>query len=152
MCHAGNLFSDFQFHSLGIVQRHSGRSFHDKTTVDFGRFLVTGVDADKYKFRTPPLRNVTLTAPYFHDGSADSLMAAVKQHAVPLAAAKEYDASGERVMPPDLIDSVSQVLLTSRPLEETEMELVVKFLASLEDAASLPSIRPTRVPSGLPPP
>jgi len=40
-----------------------------ETGLDEGRYLVTGDPADRFAFRTPPLRNVELTGPYFHTGS-----------------------------------------------------------------------------------
>lgn len=43
----------------------------------FGRFMVTGSVEDAGAFKTPSLRNVALTAPYFHDGSAETLEQAV---------------------------------------------------------------------------
>ncbi|HWP43042.1 MAG TPA: hypothetical protein VNO14_07395, partial [Blastocatellia bacterium] len=46
--------------------RRSGRA-------ELGRFLVTGNSLDIGAFRTPSLRDVELTAPYFHDGSAATL-------------------------------------------------------------------------------
>jgi cytochrome c peroxidase len=45
---------------------------------ELGRFLFTGNALDIGAFRTPSLRNVELTAPYFHDGSAATLMDVVK--------------------------------------------------------------------------
>jgi cytochrome c peroxidase len=60
-CHNGALLSDNQFHNLG--QSHLGRP-----SQDLGRFLVTGDTADVGKFRTPSLRDVTRTEPYFHHG------------------------------------------------------------------------------------
>jgi cytochrome c peroxidase len=47
------------------------------TKADLGRYLVTGEEDDKYVFKVPSLRNVALTAPYFHDASAATLEAAV---------------------------------------------------------------------------
>ena len=47
------------------------------TKVDYGRFNVTGQEEDRYVFKVPSLRNIALTAPYFHDASADNLDAAV---------------------------------------------------------------------------
>ena len=44
---------------------------------DFGRERVTGDPADRYKFRTPTLRNVALTGPWFHDGRVATLAEAV---------------------------------------------------------------------------
>ena len=47
------------------------------TRVDLGRFNVTGKETDRHRFKVPSLRNVALTAPYFHNGSAPTLEAAV---------------------------------------------------------------------------
>jgi cytochrome c peroxidase len=48
------------------------------TTIDGGRFDVTHNSADMYVFKVPNLRNVTMTPPYFHDGSVPALPAAVR--------------------------------------------------------------------------
>ena len=45
--------------------------------IEFGRFNTTKDERDKYVFRVPSLRNVELTAPYFHDGSTTRLESAV---------------------------------------------------------------------------
>ena len=45
---------------------------------DLGRFAVTGLEKDKYVFRVAPLRNVALTAPYFHSGKVWDLTDAVR--------------------------------------------------------------------------
>ena len=47
------------------------------TKADLGRFNVTGDEADRNVFKVPGLRNIAVTAPYFHDGSAETLDAAV---------------------------------------------------------------------------
>ncbi|WP_287255634.1 hypothetical protein [Moorena sp. SIO4E2] len=47
------------------------------TKADLGRFHVTGNERDRYVFKVPSLRNVALTSPYFHDGSAETLEEAV---------------------------------------------------------------------------
>ncbi|NLC08883.1 MAG: cytochrome B6, partial [Gammaproteobacteria bacterium] len=47
------------------------------TSADLGRYNVTGREEDKHVFKVPSLRNVALTAPYLHDGSAQTLEAAV---------------------------------------------------------------------------
>ncbi len=59
------LFTDGKFHNLGVGL--------DKPNPDPGVFAVTGDREDWGRFRTPTLRNVSLTAPYFHDGSAPTL-------------------------------------------------------------------------------
>jgi cytochrome c peroxidase len=57
-CHAGALFSDNQFHNIGLRPQ----------TEDTGRFAVTGNANNLGEFRTPSLRNVALRAPYMHNG------------------------------------------------------------------------------------
>jgi cytochrome c peroxidase len=48
------------------------------TEADLGRYNVTKNDSDRHRFKTPTLRNIAQTAPYFHDGSVISLHQAVK--------------------------------------------------------------------------
>lgn len=60
-CHHGPVFSDGRFHDLGL-------SFHGRSNQDLGRFAITRVDADRGRFRTPTLRDVTQTAPLMHTG------------------------------------------------------------------------------------
>lgn len=148
VCHSGPLFSDFSFHSLGIVSERNVADGGDREPPDLGRYCVTGRDQDKYKFRTPPLRNVTRTAPYFHDGSAPDLITAIRQHGLPLARAREYDESGDHLMSLELIESVSEILLVGGLANDREIELVAGFLNSLEDDG-LKALRPRRTPSGL---
>jgi cytochrome c peroxidase len=69
-CHSGVLFTDQQFHNVGI-----GMSA-DKP--DLGRFNVSKVEKDKGAFKTPTLRDVVDSAPYFHDGSVKTLEEAVR--------------------------------------------------------------------------
>jgi cytochrome c peroxidase len=49
--------------------------------VDKGRNALTNDPDDEYRFKIPSLRNVALTAPYFHDGSAETLEEAVQKMA-----------------------------------------------------------------------
>lgn len=56
---------------MGLVEPY------DTTNEAEGRSAVTGVDADRFNFKVPTLRNVELTYPYFHDGAADTLAEAV---------------------------------------------------------------------------
>lgn len=59
------MFTDGKFHNLGVGA--------DRSPPDPGRYDVTAKEEDWGRFRTPTLRNVGLTAPYFHDGSAATL-------------------------------------------------------------------------------
>jgi cytochrome c peroxidase len=50
---------------------------YDKDTTTLGRYNVTNDDKDKFVFKVPLLRNIELTAPYFHDASTWDLGEAV---------------------------------------------------------------------------
>ena len=68
-CHDGILFTDQQFHNIGIGM--------DQPEPDPGRFKVTNKPEDTGAFKTPTLRDVAKSGPYFHDGSAKTLEEAV---------------------------------------------------------------------------
>jgi cytochrome c peroxidase len=75
-CHQGINVGGSMFQKFGLFQQTSAP--HDPTRpVDLGRFLLTQVPRDREVFRVPSLRNVALTAPYFHDGRAGTLEEAV---------------------------------------------------------------------------
>jgi cytochrome c peroxidase len=63
LCHVGQVQSDGLFHNIGVRPDHE----------DLGRFVVTGNPADRGRFKTPSLRNVELSAPYFHNGQFNTL-------------------------------------------------------------------------------
>lgn len=65
-CHRAPNFTDDGFHNIGL------KSFGAKNK-DLGRHMVVPVNLTRGAFKTPPLRNIALTAPYFHDGSAKNL-------------------------------------------------------------------------------
>jgi cytochrome c peroxidase len=65
-CHAGPNFTDEQFHNTGIAWRTG-------PPADEGRAFLTGRPEDRGAFKTPTLRQVTLTAPYMHDGSIPTI-------------------------------------------------------------------------------
>ncbi len=74
-CHAGDTFSDGLFHYVGLAHDETGAPISD---ADLGRGKISEQEADNYKFRTPTLRNVAKTAPYFHDGRTATLEEAVR--------------------------------------------------------------------------
>jgi cytochrome c peroxidase len=76
-CHQGVNVGGNMFQSFGLF----GDYFQDRgqiTQADYGRYNVTGKERDRFVFKVPSLRNVALTAPYFHDGSAKTLVQAVQ--------------------------------------------------------------------------
>lgn len=79
-CHDGALLTDQQYHNVGIGM--------DQKEPDVGRFKVTNKPEDTGAFKTPTLRDIAKSAPYFHDGSAPTLEAAVD---IMLAGGKENE-------------------------------------------------------------
>lgn len=74
-CHPEPLFTDYAFHNIGMqpgVQQVPGNS--GQYIVDSGREHVTNIAADRYKFKTPTLRNVQYSSPYLHDGRCQTLL------------------------------------------------------------------------------
>lgn len=130
-CHSGPMFSDFDFHVVGA--RQLGPGFQGTPHEDLGRWVATRIDADRYRFRTPTLRNVTLTAPYMHSGGYASLRDVV-----------EFFARGGGDHP-----RVPAERLEVEPLDLTEREVddLIAFLEALTDAPDVTA--PDRVPSGL---
>lgn len=72
-CHAGANFTDEKYHNLGVGM--------DKEEPDLGRFKVTMEDKDRGAFKTPTVRNASLSAPYMHDGSQATLDEVVEWYA-----------------------------------------------------------------------
>ena len=102
-CHQGTNIGGNMFQTFGI----SGDYFADRGNIneaDLGRFSITKNESDKYVFKVPSLRNVSLTPPYLHDGSAATLEDAVK---------------------------VMSIYQLGRTLEPEESRKIVKFLKTL---------------------
>ena len=70
-CHNGPAVGGGSYQKMGVHEPYKTASKAE------GRFSVTGKDADRFMFKVPTLRNVELTYPYFHDGSAATLEEAV---------------------------------------------------------------------------
>ena len=94
-CHSGDFFSDEGFHVLAMPQigRGKGDDNGEHANDDFGRFRETGVEKDRYAFRTPSLLNVSETAPYSHAGAYDTLADTVRHHIDPQTSVNSYDTS-----------------------------------------------------------
>ena len=78
-CHQGVAIGGNMFQVFGVIGERGAylSKRGDTEPLDFGRFNRTNLDADRFVFRVPSLRNVALTAPYLHDGSAATLEEAV---------------------------------------------------------------------------
>lgn len=74
-CHRGVGVGGEGFRKFGVLSEYWKETGGEP---DEGRFVITHDPADRYKFKVPGLRNVALTAPYFHDGSVAALPRAVR--------------------------------------------------------------------------
>ncbi len=77
-CHFGPALGGLSYEKMGIKQDYFKRRGGQLAEADNGRFNVTKQEQDRHFFKVPVLRNIVLTYPYFHDGSAASLPDAVK--------------------------------------------------------------------------
>ena len=132
-------FTDFDFHNIGIgILRHNvvpmaSRAQRlikkgDLPAIDraaiqadlsvLGRFLVTRKQSDVASFKTPNLRNVLVTAPYFHYGSQETLWDVI-----------DHYNKGDGLKNPWLDEDIEPLALT-----ETDIDDLVAFLASLTSA------------------
>jgi cytochrome c peroxidase len=129
-------FTDFGYHNIGIgIIRHNVVALARKAqrevaagqlaAVDraaigtdlsvLGRFLITRKDADTAAFKTPNLRNVLVTGPYFHDGSQETLWDVL-----------DHYNKGDGLKNPWLDEDIQPLALTERDIDD-----VVAFLAAL---------------------
>jgi cytochrome c peroxidase len=77
-CHTGANVGGTMYQRMGLVRDWFAQVGRPLTAADDGRFNVTHDEADRHRFKVPTLRNVALTSPYFHDGSAATLNDAVR--------------------------------------------------------------------------
>jgi cytochrome c peroxidase len=117
-CHQAPNFTDGGFHNIGLASYADGKG-------DVGRFAIKPVAVNKGAFKTPTLRDVAMTAPYFHDGSAKNLMQAVEH----------YNKGGLSKV--DLAKDMKPLNLT-----HDEMEAIVAFMQALTSPAK-PFVLPT---------
>jgi cytochrome c peroxidase len=75
-CHNGVNVGAYSFQKFGLQGDYWEHTLSEK--IDEGRYVVTNDEADKFVFRVASLRNIEKTAPYFHDGSVESLDEAVR--------------------------------------------------------------------------
>ena len=127
-CHTGDNLSDGLYHLVGVGVPDTGDEG------DKGRFDASKADADKFKFRTPTLRNVARTAPYFHDGSEKDLESAVR------LMAKGGNRKVKRELDANLLD---------RGLSDAEIKDIVAFLRALDCPGKLEVIGDQTV-AGIP--
>jgi cytochrome c peroxidase len=174
-CHAvsgdsNEMFSDFQEHNIGIPQvvpfddpAFSNVVFDGPdANEDFGREQFTGDPADRYKFRTSPLRNISVQPTFFHNGAYTDLEDAIRHHLDVYDWATSFttdhlDADLQNPMGPLAPVLAGLDPLLQEPIELTEQEIgwLVEFVREglLDPGAKPKNLRkliPHHLPSGLP--
>ena len=160
-CHNGPFLGGRDFANSGVPQL--GPGVGQAVPLDKGRGEILNFQFYQFAFRVPPLRNVELTAPYFHNGSFPTLESVVKHYNDVSTSLRTFDPS---TLPASLqasyhgdIGTINAVLATldsrlQSPLHLTDAQIadLVAFLKSLTDPAArdLSGIVPASVPSGLP--
>ena len=76
-CHVGANLGGQSYELMGQYADYFAARGTELTIEDNGRFKQTAVERDRHRFKVPGLRNVALTAPYFHDGTEPELKEAV---------------------------------------------------------------------------
>lgn len=159
VCHNGEALTDAGFHNIALPQFGPGKGDGTFKSDDFGRGRVTKQQADRYHFRTAPLRNIALTGPYGHAGQFTDLGAFIEHYIDPETSLLTYDVSQ---LPPDLQATFepnqADVLAHLSPelaaidFTPAEVPLLVSFMHALTDehADDLLDTVPETVPSGLP--
>lgn len=144
-CHAvagpsNEMFSDFTPHVIGvpqIVPANTNATFDGPgQNEDFGLEQVTGNSADRYKFRTSPIRNVALQPTFFHNGAFTTLEDAIRHHLNARKSARNYspvgnvaaDLAGPTAPIEPVLDLLDEKLQKPIKLSDTEFEQLVAFV------------------------
>ena len=159
-CHNGPLLGGEGFANTGAPQL--GPGIGSGAPLDLGRGSIPADSFYKFAFRITPLRNVELTAPYFHDGVYPTLEAVVRHYNDVPTALRTYDVTqvaadlrplyhGDDATISAVLAGLDFRLQTPLQLTTGEQSDLVAFLKSLTDpsARDLSALVPARVPSGL---
>ena len=166
-CHSGSLLTDQKFHALAIPPFGPGRTRRfDPYVRDVGRMGETDRLEDAYRFRTPSLRNVALTAPYGHNGAFPDLEGIIRHHLNPSISLKNWKRDKANLPNVPWLESIDFLVWDDRiemkrykekidinpiPLSEEEIGNLVSFMHALSgrSAEKLRFGIPNQVPSGL---
>ncbi|HXH01788.1 MAG TPA: cytochrome c peroxidase [Candidatus Competibacteraceae bacterium] len=169
-CHSGPFQTDHRFHAIGVPQIGPGKGDNQPGYFDglddFGRERETFDPIDRFRFRTPSLRQIALTGPWGHAGAYADLKSMVRHHLNPAAALERYDPAQARLPPRADLDAqdftvmrdperrrglAARLDIVPLELSEEELDRLVAFLHALTDPAciDLRGLQPMTVPSGL---
>jgi cytochrome c peroxidase len=153
------MFSDFEMHVIGVPQIAPdfgvdlGNVIFDGPgeDEDFGLEQVTGTPADRYKFRSSPLRNVALQPAFFHNGAFVRLSDAIRHHLNVFESDRNYSARRARI-DKDLrarLGPVEPVLARIDPILATPISLSEDEIADLTGFVGRGLLDPDARPENL---
>ena len=160
-CHQTDILDGMpgnEFHNDALAQFGPGKGDGIDGGDDFGRERVTGDPADRRRFKTAPLRNIELTAPYGHVGQFTTLRGFVEHYNNVDSTLYAYDVTQvDPLLQPTVLDNYDEILITRDTLlvpirlDEQTVDELIEFLKALTDDAArdLSGVTPSRVPSGL---
>ncbi|MEP0520068.1 MAG: cytochrome c peroxidase [Hyphomicrobiales bacterium] len=167
-CHSGPFLTDQSFHAIAMPQIGPGKVARlEAIRHDRGRGGATNRIEDRYKFRTPSLRNVELTAPYGHSGALKTLEAVVRHHLDPVKSFEAFSTKDVTLPEHPKLSREDTFIMQDRrerrrilnanvlmpqTLGDDEVAALVSFLKSLTDSRAAKGRlgKPDQVPSGLP--
>lgn len=123
--HETTTFEEVAFHNNGLYSLDENGAY---PAVDQGLFNTTHLDSDRGRFKAPTLRNITLTAPYMHDGSIATLDEVIDMYAAGGRVITEGDNAGDGRANPNKSSFVGGFTLT-----EDERAALMAFLEALTD-------------------
>lgn len=159
-CHKGPMFSDFALHNTGLAAVGPGKGKGESGLEDWGRMNITGEASDKHRFRTAPLINVELSAPYGHAGQFATLRGYIEHYLDPVNQLMTYDTFHHIGMSepllwffqqPDNAEVARSIDPAVFELSTPDVDELMHFLSALTDpsAKDLNDLIPKSVPSGL---
>lgn len=158
ICHNGPAFTDNKFHNVAIAQFGPGEGNGLSGLDDFGRERVVADPVMRYAFRTTPLRNVMLTAPYGHDGAFMTVRDFIAHYSQSDVKLQNFDPTTlEPLLQGTMLPTASEILQTRDTiingvvLPDSIVDHLATFMTALtDDPRHYPSPVPATVPSGLP--
>ncbi len=137
-CHRGDHFTDESHHVVSFPQIGPGKGDGLTADDDFGLARETGHESDRYKFRTPSLLNVAMTAPYGHAGAYKTLHEVVTHYDNPATAIAYFN---NTYWCDDIADTQALTCAQQFPNAKANTELARDALGKQAEADSIESIQ-----------
>lgn len=118
------LFTDFTYDNIGLPPNPEIKKLNNDLPIDLGLGAIVKQKSENGKFKVPTLRNIAVTAPYFHNGVIKTLEESVKFY-------NERDSG--KFGPPEVAENINEDELGNLKLTEQEIKDIVAFMETLTD-------------------